>query len=396
MKYTATKRRYIDSIFILLIGIACVAGLGLYIKPSILKTNPPSKPVISVTATNRFLYVANQNATSAATIFHTNTSQNEYIYSTTSGEITNASLQFNRMLYLHGNENTGINITVKKPFFNNGDFISPDGKKFISLGTTEKYPDLLTFSLLDGNSRSQIQTQNAKSQIDKILGWSPDSINFYYTIPYSITKQASMSATDHWMQKFGKEMKPMSRVRTWVVYSTKSAISVFKLDTENKNITKLFTDTNVGTIFNAFYDAFQDKFYLVNDSGIYAMHPSDTNAVQIPLLQKNALKISSMIFSQDPHRFVHSDGTAIQITDLSNNTDRTIFYASQSAKAEPLVYTGSSLIFSLLDTHFISGELVDTKRLVRTEFYHASNNTITHIMHPLLFVSWLKDITVSF
>lgn len=400
MKYTVTKRRYIDSIFLLLVGTVGLVALGLYIKPIHPKKNPPIKPVISIAATNRFLYVANVNQKSTATIFQIDPRRTNTIYSTPSGNFTNGSLLNNHLFYLHGNENIGMNIDTKKFFTNNGDYISPDGKKFLSIDTSGIYRGLLVFSLLDEhNTKTLIKTQNTTRQVDKLLGWSPDSNNFYYTIPYSITKQASQSAVDHWTQRVSKNSDKtveMSRVRTWVKYSTSSGEMVFAINTQDKIPQQVFANSRIGTIHQAFYNNKTDTFYLENDTGLYSANPGYTTVTQIPLAPKIATASSSIVFSDDENRFMHSEGTGIYITDSNAHTTGTLFYASNSAVVTPLAFSGDNVIFTLQDNNFFSGEMIDVKRYIRTEFFHQPLDPSITQTPSLSFVSWIKNIKVTF
>jgi hypothetical protein len=402
MKYSVTKRRYLDSFFILIIGIVSIVALGFYMKVPLVKKDPLAKPTVSIAAANRFLYIANDDQHETAAVFTADTLKNDVIYSTASAQNSvTASLFYNHFLYLHGNENVGINIDTKKFFENKGDYISPDGKKYLSLENRDASGGLLIFSLLDEhNVRSSIKTPQTMRQVDTLLGWSPDSNNFYYTVSYSITKEASKSATDQWMQKVSKtsdEMVPMSRVRTWVEYSTSSAERIFQVNMQDKSVSKMFADTDIGVIHRAFYNNKADEFYLENDSGLYRLHSTDTNITPVALAPKIATAASSLVFSPDTNSFVHSDGTSINVADPDKNTDSTIFYASQSAKVTPLAFTGNKVLFSVLDTNYLSGEIIDSKRLIRTEFFHTPiDPTIATSSPSLFFVSWLKDVSIKF
>lgn len=399
MQYSARKRKYIDSIIILIIGVTCIAFLGRYIKTVKQKLLAPSKPAVNTVQYSQFLYVVNTNQQNKINIFHTDTLKTDNLYSTNSADyITSSSLFFNHILYTHSNnENLTININTKTASTSPGDYISPDGKKFISEENTTHHNNV-QFSLLTQNNtnRTIITTQSPVASLNKILGWSPDSSNFYYTTSYAITTQTPMQATDHWIQKVGEEMKPMSRIRTWTEYSTSSAIKVFKIDTQNKTTIRIFN--TIGLILNIFYDNNTNQFYTETKNGIYNMLPGSSSLGQTLLPAKIASSTSALIFAADnTNRFLHSSGPDISLTNLDNHTDQTLFYASNSATVTPLRLTGNTVIFSIQDQYHSAGELLDSKRLVRTEFINQNNQiAATPSGQPISFISWVKKINIKF
>ncbi|HSW96510.1 MAG TPA: hypothetical protein VLF89_01660 [Candidatus Saccharimonadales bacterium] len=395
MRYKVTKRRYIDSIFILLIGSVCIIALSFFIKPPATYKKVISKPTVSINPNNRFVYIINTNQNNTINIFDMITGKNDAVSTNSAQNITTVSLFYNHLLYLHGDTNIGINIDTKKTFANNGDYRAPDGKRYLSL---EESPyGLLNFSLIDeNNDKTLIKTPTIRSHIDKVLGWSPDSNNFYYTVPYSITKQASMSATDTWMQKVGKEMKEMSRVRTWMKSTTTSAEMVFRVNIQTKTTDKIFTKGNFGTIRNAFYNNDRDEFYITNDTGFYRTDLNERIITPIPLSLKT---ITSMVFAtQDTtDRFLHTNGTSLSLADPIKGTDQGLFYASNSAIVTPLALTGNKVIFSLREKDHFAGEILDLTKKTRTEFGYTNDLlTATSSAKPIIFGAWVKNISVTF
>ncbi|HSW97903.1 MAG TPA: hypothetical protein VLF89_08815, partial [Candidatus Saccharimonadales bacterium] len=374
MKYKITKRRYIDSLFILLVGTVCIIALSFFIKPPLAQRKAVSKPTVSITANDRFVYITNTNQNNTVNIFNIVTNKNDVISTNSAQNIKNISLLHNNLLYLHGDTNLGINIDTKKIFENHADFMAPDGKRSLSIENDNSKNGLLIFSLAEENKdKTMIKTPTLKENVDKMLGWSPDANNFYYTVPYSNTKEASMSATDTWMQKVGKEMKQMSRVRTWMKSTTTSAEMVFRVNIQTKTTEKIFIDGNFGVIRNAFYNNDRDEFYMITDTGFYRTDLNERIITPIPLSLKT---ITSMVFATQDNtdRFLHTNGPGLSIADPIKGTDKGIFYASNSAVVTPLALTGDKAIFSLRDKDHFAGEIFDIAKQTRTEFGYTDDN----------------------
>lgn len=395
MKYKITKRRYLDALFILLIGTTLIIFLTFFIKPSVITRSSPIKPIVAQSITDKFLYITNTTGTTKISLFNTITGRNEDISTASAQNIQSAFLFRNNLLYTHGEEgNYGLNIDTKKTFTNPGDYIAPDGKIAISEDTTK---GILSFALTKNtNEKVTIPTSIVKTQIDKLLGWSPDSKNFYFSANYDITKQASKSATDHWMQKVGKEMKEMSRVRTWVETSTSSAVMVYRINTDLQTPEKLFTQGNIGVIKNAFYNNDRDTFYLVTNNGVYLTDFSGKNSKQLQLPIKNIAAIT-FATKDNTDRFLYTSGQGLSLADITKGTIEGLFYASNSAVITPLALTGNKAIFYLIDKNNFSGEILDIARKTRNEFiFQEDTQSSTISASPIVFGGWVKSVNILF
>lgn len=401
MKYKSSKHKYIQTIIILAVGILSLSFLGSFIKSPGTTKNSILKPHVTISPSGKFLYVANTIQGSVVNIFDTQLSKNTTVYSTSSAEnISYGSLVFNSVLYLHGMDNLGISIKTQKLFPSYGDYISPDGKKFITLSSLNSHNNTLTFTVRDENNNIEntIMSKNLRSQVASILGWSSDSRKFYYTTKYSITHTSPMQATDHWMQKINGVMQPMSRVRTWIQYSTSSAQLVYQVNLDTNVIAQPFIN-NLGPLSNIYYDNYNDRFYLENNEGIYAKQVTAEGFTRMNLESKIATATVAMVFNSqnDTDTFLHSDGKALSIYSVESGIDRGIYYASQSGTLTPLALVGSNVIFSLQYPNHYTGEIIDMARLTRQEFIYQNDNFfLENFPQPIYVIAWLKDITVSY
>ena len=402
MKYIAPKRKYLDSIILLILGVVALAFLGIFIKQPKKTVLISTKPHLQVAAPEEFIYLSNSLDKSVLNKFNIVTLQSETIYSTSSAhKLTSGVLLFNHTLYTHGDSNFVLNITSPNVFPSYGDYISPDGKNYITVEKSS--PDnILTFSLINANTMDTtiVKTKTNIFALNKILGWSNDSTRFFYTTLHNITTQTPMQATDHWMQKVDNKIQPMSRVRTWIEVSTKSAEMIYQLDTKTKKAINLTNLNNLGIVRKSFYDKNNDLFLIEKDNGLYSTQLNSQKLVLVPMDPKVATASLSIVFDseQNSHRFLHSDGTSLSLFDPVSATDASIYYASNSAILTPLYFSKDTFIFSLQDNTHYAGELLDMKRRIRTEFI-SQPQTMTQISSPpesISFISWLKNVKVLF
>ncbi len=399
MKYTVTKRRYLDTLIIFLIGVGSLVLLSFFIKKPLNVITKPTKLQVKILPSDQFIYISDDSNKNSIHVFNVKTQKDTALYATNSAEeIINANLIQNKNIYVDGISDFGLNITDRKLLKSYGDYISPDGGKFISIENPEDSNGLLIFSNSDTKNQHLIKTTNSYSSLNKILGWSSDSNYFYYTTAYQITKQIPEQVTDHWTQldKRTNKMIPMSRVRTWTEYSTSSAQMVFQINAQNNTVAKLFANSGLGIIRNAFYNQSSNQFYIENDTNLFSILPDNSNLIQISLKPTVATAAASIIFDPDnPNRFLHSDGKSLALADLKNNQDQGLFYASNSATVTPLSLLGNTVIFSLQNNNYMAGEILDTLKQTRTEFGRTDIDPFSKFPSNLLFVSWIREVRVN-
>lgn len=401
MKYSATKRKYFDSILVLIIGVFCLAFLGRFLEPKEAPVLPLPKINID-SSLNEFVYAVNTPDSSIIQVFNINTLKNKEIYATNENiDISSASFLQNHLLYTHGSEDFIIDARTRKLFESHGNYISPNGKQYLSIGEPEKSNSLLTFSIVDqdGVLKETIQSKSTHRQLHKILGWSSDSERFYFSTRYSITKSTPMQDTDRWMQKVGNEIKEMSRVRTWMKHSTTSAQMVYQVDTVDKIVSRMFTNTKTNVIRNVFFNPKTDVFYLITDANLYTIKHNDLKATPSFLKPKIATQVAEMVFAtqDNTNRFLYSDGKGLSLADPDKEIDKGIYYASESATLSPLALTNNYVLFALEGKKNYSGQIIDLNKLIQTEFlYQEIGKTKNTSLKPILFGGWMKDVSVNF
>lgn len=408
MKYRSSRQKYLHSLIILVVGITALFILTFLIKPTSIKKEVINKPNVNISLSKKFIYVLNTKDGASINIYNLENNSNNKINTLNNNDyIQSVNLIKNQLLYLHGSRDLIINLQSKKTTNSLGDYISPNGEYYISIANQNTNDYYTSFNLLNlkTNINSNITTLIPYTQLGKILGWSSDSNNFYFTDLYQTTTSTPEQVTDHWMQKINNKLMPMSRVRDYIKYSTKSAEFAYSVNIPQKKVGHIFENIPLGIIRNIFFNNFSNKFYIENDDGLYVTNSSPASTPKIiPIPTQEATSIVSMVFSTlynqkngDIDTFLHSDGKNLFLANSNSGDEDSVYYASGSALLIPLALVNNYALFSLNNTANVAGEIVDMNSKVRIEFVNQNNNlSLNNDTQSILFGGWLKNISVNF